>query len=159
MKTLKVLLVLLLFYSVAHAGEYICYEEDGGSYQVITEKHYSVNGNHPAASSGNCMKIDRPTFNALTKYHVVDEGAVREMTQPEKDAFDAVEAEAQDTAMRNDAKAPMDDLNSMALIIRALADIIREEINILRAEHSLSPRTLQQLKTAIKNKIDSGEVD
>ena len=44
-------------------------------------------------------------------------------------------------------------------LIRALALVVMDEINLLRAEHSLAARTPAQIRTAIKNKIDSGEAD
>ncbi len=39
----------------------------------------------------------------------------------------------------------------------AFADIIKDEINILRAEHGLSARTLTQLKNAIQNRISEND--
>jgi hypothetical protein len=38
-------------------------------------------------------------------------------------------------------------------ILRAFALVVLDEINILRAQHSLSARTAEQLRTAIKNKL------
>lgn len=45
------------------------------------------------------------------------------------------------------------------IILRALVGVLIDELNILRAAHGLSPRTLSQARTAIKNKVDSGDVD
>ena len=36
---------------------------------------------------------------------------------------------------------------------RAFAEVVLDEINLLRAEHSLAPRTLPQLKTAVRSKL------
>jgi hypothetical protein len=88
-----------------------------------------------------------------------DTADVREMTQQEKDDRDAAAAAAADAALRVDAKAEFDGQFVTPLSLRALADIIKREINILRALHSLPDRTLAQLKTAIRDAIDQGEVD
>lgn len=38
-------------------------------------------------------------------------------------------------------------------VLTAFAEIIIDEINVLRQQHSLADRTLAQLKTAIKNRV------
>ena len=38
-------------------------------------------------------------------------------------------------------------------MFKAFAELIMDELNTLRAEHSLPPRTMAQLKTAMKNKL------
>ncbi len=38
-------------------------------------------------------------------------------------------------------------------LLRAFAEVIKDEINILRGQHGLADRTLAQLRTAIKNKV------
>lgn len=69
--------------------EYVQYSQDG----KITNKWYSV---PPSVIAGlsNILEIPRDIFNSLTKYHKVDAGVVREMTQAEKDTLDAAEAQA-----------------------------------------------------------------
>ena len=84
---------------------------------------------------------------------------VVEMSQAEKDSIAAEEAAALIVSVRGGAKSSLDQFESYGLLLRALADIIKDEINILRAEHGLADRTLAQLRTAIKNRIDSGSVD
>jgi hypothetical protein len=41
------------------------------------------------------------------------------------------------------------------VLVEAIVLIIKDEINILREEHGLEPRTNQQLINTIKNKLDS----
>jgi hypothetical protein len=84
---------------------------------------------------------------------------VVEYTQAEKDAQDAAEAAAEVAAVRAGAKNQHVGFSGLPVYLRAFADVVREEINILRALHSLQDRTLAQLKTAIENRIDSGGVD
>lgn len=38
-------------------------------------------------------------------------------------------------------------------LLRAFAEVVKDEINILRAQHGLADRTLAQLRTAIRNKV------
>lgn len=46
-----------------------------------------------------------------------------------------------------------DDLAFQDNVFKAFAQVILEEINILRTEHALPIRTIQQLKNALANKI------
>ncbi len=72
-------------------------------------------------------------------------------SQAEQDAIDAAEAAARETAGRENAKTEFDDL----WLLRAFAEVVVDEINLLRAEHSLPARTPAQLRTALRNKIDN----
>jgi hypothetical protein len=81
------------------------------------------------------------------------------MTQAEKDALDAAIAAALDAATRGGAKAELNGFASLPLLLRAFADVVKDEVNILRALHSIPDRTLAQLRTAIDGRIDSGDVD
>ncbi len=45
------------------------------------------------------------------------------------------------------------------LLFRAFALVVLDEINVLRAQHSLAARTIQQLKAATLNKIQAGAAD
>ena len=46
-----------------------------------------------------------------------------------------------------------DELDEVETVLRAFAEVVLDEINILRAEHSLTPRTLAQLKVALRAKL------
>ena len=105
--------------------------------------------------------IINPTMpqGVILKYLKHENGSVVEMTQAEKDQVDQEEATANLNKVRGLAKGNVDDFTDYGVIIRALAIITMNEINILRAQHSLPARTLAQLKTAMKNEIDSGSAD
>ena len=60
---------------------------------------------------------------------------------------------------RRIAKEALDGLSGNEALIRALALTIMDELNILRAEHALAPRTGTQLRNAIKAKLDAGDAD
>lgn len=69
--------------------EYIRYDLQG----YIIQKWYSVDQS-VVAGLPDILEIPRDIFNFLTKYHKVDNGTVREMTQVEKNTLDATEAQA-----------------------------------------------------------------
>jgi hypothetical protein len=83
----------------------------------------------------------------------IDGADCRNATQPEIDNF--VVAEDSDEAImdREGAKDLFDSHPRMRKLMIAFADIIKDEINILRDQHGLADRTLAQLKTAINNRI------
>ena len=69
-------------------ADYIKYADVTGR---ITDKYKSVDGSN---LTGNILKIDRETFNALTKYKKVVAEEVLDMSQAEIDALDAELAQA-----------------------------------------------------------------
>lgn len=81
------------------------------------------------------------------------------MSGAELTAIANANATAQDTSLRTGAKDGFDGQTITGLQYRALAEVILDELNTLRALHSLPDRTLGQAKTAIQNKIDNGDVD
>ena len=61
--------------------------------------------------------------------------------------------------LRKRASDLLDKVNDSEALLRALVLVMVDEINILRAEHSLADRTAAQVRTAIKNKLNSGDAD
>ena len=95
--------------------------------------------------------IDEPDMSAVDgvpkKYWVITGDIISEMTQAEKDTVDAaILSDARDE--RVDDK--IDDIES---VLRQLVKMLISEINILRAEHGLSDRTMAQFKTQIRNDL------
>jgi len=78
-------------------------------------------------------------------------------------AWATIEAEREANRLlklRAAAKAALDDAEERTyLLVRALALVTLDEINLLRGQHSLAPRTATQLRNAIKNKLDNGDAD
>ena len=95
--------------------------------------------------------IEEPDLSAVSgfasKYWLISGDTVTLMSQAERDAVDAAE-----TVSRRDALA--DELDRTQTILRAFAEVVLDEFNNLRAQHGLQPRTLAQLKTAVRNKLD-----
>ena len=88
-----------------------------------------------------------------------DTGSIVTMTAGEISARDAAQAAAHDLSTREGAKNGLLGFQSQSLLMRAFADIIKDEINILRALHSLPDRTLTQLRSAMDSRVDGGTVD
>lgn len=150
----------------------------------ITEYRQSVN---TPEFEGFPNTLVNPNLSAVTgqpmKYWKHVAGAVQLMTQGERDAVDAALAAAALTVARTGAKDQIVGTIPLPILLRALADILKDEINIVRgwtvsskAEvaasssladlktrvatlSTLNDRTLAQLKTAIQNRIDSGGLD
>lgn len=72
--------------------------------------------------------------------------------QATRDQIDADEAAADAAAKTSAAKERYDAED----VFKALAVLIVDELNILRAEHALTPRTYAQARTAIFNALDGG---
>ena len=86
--------------------------------------------------------------------------AVVNLTAQELSDIAAARAAEADANLRARAKEYVDNhMESQSLIVRALALTVLDEINILRAEHSLTPRTTAQLKAAIEAKVDDNSAD
>lgn len=157
-------LLFTVLCSTAQAGINVCPNVDGpiSSFRLSgnpqSNCHYFQSGND---ANYNLVKSLLQT-TPKRFLDIVGKNIVKK-SQFEIDAILLAEQIANDSAndllLRNNAKGYMDNLESQGLALRALAEIIRVEINILRAEHALAPRTLNQLKNSIKSKIDSGEVD
>lgn len=80
-------------------------------------------------------------------------GVFSEMTLTEKGVKDAQIAAADADRDRRIAKRRIDNER----MLRAFAEVVMDEINILRGQHGLADRTMSQLVTAIKGKIDAAQ--
>ena len=98
----------------------------------------------------NADWIHAPDLSAVTgfasKYWIVTGDVVSLMDQATRDAIDA-------TAETIQLDAIADELTQARTILRAFAEVVLDEINLLRAQHSLPARTLAQLRTAVRSKL------
>ena len=99
--------------------------------------------------------ISNPDMSAVkgvpSKYWVITDDAVTEMSQAEKDAVDATELiERRDSAVTGMIENLEGDL-------RQLVRLIISELNILRSQHGLPDRTMAQFKQQIRNGYGSQE--
>lgn len=151
---IKFFLLFMLIPTSAFAGFIVCHDGAGNLADSGTCVYYSD-------QTTGVVAHDRVqiTLRTIPRKYLKWTTEPVEMTQIEKDAVDVVDASAILSSQRNGAKSRFNGMNPESLAFRATMEIIRDEINILRSLHGLPPRTLSQLKTAIKNKIDSGDID
>lgn len=177
----------VLFLPQAFAGQSVCPNGTGGV------SSYSSRGNpisgclyFDAGTTTTQAEYDRikTLFKTVPQQHIkIVNDSPEEMTSQEKTAVNDAMASEQTASIRANAKAQLDGFSDNPLFLRALADILKDEINILRkrdrdrasdvaaatslanlqtrwaARSSLDDRTLSQLKTAIQNRVDDGSVD
>jgi len=94
------------------------------------------------------------------EHPLYDGTQIRQATTAEVAGFPAANLEDDKDRTRASAEASLtrsDD--GLGMITRALALVVLDEVNILRSQHALAPRTAAQLKGAIKNKITSKDAD
>jgi len=102
-------------------------------------------------AQGNATWILQPDLSAVagipSKYWNIVGDVVSEMSGAEKSAVDqTLLDERRDNAVSGS-------IDSIESVVRALALATLDEINVLRAQHSLADRTMSQLKTSIRNKL------
>lgn len=101
--------------------------------------------------------IRNPDLSAVAgqpaKYWTISGDTIALMSQSDRDAVDAAEAQAATDADKTSNKARLDDER----VLKALALTILDEINVIRSRMvpPLQPRTVSQMVTAIKAKVDS----
>lgn len=97
----------------------------------------------------------------------VENGAVVPLSQQDLDDIAAAQSAASaqqaldyDAAIRAEAKLLVQNrMDTFGVLLRSLALTILDEINTLRAQHSLAPRTATQLRNAIQARVDAKTAD
>ena len=94
--------------------------------------------------------IEEPNLTAVqgqpSKYWVISGDTVSLMPQAARDVVDAALLSASRDSTANQ-------LGRIEDVLRAFALTVLDEINVLRSQHSLSPRTIAQLKNAVRSKL------
>ncbi len=94
--------------------------------------------------------IINPDISAVhgqpTKYWEITGDTVSLADAPTRAAIDA----AAENAIKDGIA---DELDRTRTIMRAFAEVVLDEINALRGQHALAPRTLAQLKTSVRSKL------
>ena len=173
--------------SPLYAGQSICPDGFNGvsSYSASSESEPGCLYFDPGFNTTQ-TEYDRimVLFKIVPQQHIkIVNNSPEEMTTAEKTAVNNAMATAQTLAIRTGAKNQLSGFADGPLFQRAVADILKDEINTLRAWtvsfktevaaasnladlktrvstlSTLNPRTLSQLKTAIHNRADDGSVD
>jgi len=120
----SLIILFLLIATSAFGEEYVCHVNG-----TITEKHFSVDGSDLDIRP-ECIKIKRSLFRSLTRFYLVENNLVREMTQIEKDALLLAEANAQ-AAAKTQRESDIDsEINSININDISLP-LVDAEINAL----------------------------
>jgi len=96
--------------------------------------------------------IHNPDMSAVAgqppRYWTVSGDTVTLLDRAARDAVDAA-------LLVSGREATVSQVDSPDDILRALVLVMLDEINTLRAQHSLQARTITQLRTAMRNKLGS----
>ncbi len=111
----------------------------------------------PPFSDGTVIRDSNEDLRVLGFAKMWDGTNVRNATQTEIDNF-VVAEEEDDKLQDKDAAINLFKANPrFRKMMIAFADIIKNEINILRRKHGLADRELPQLYTAIENRINKDD--
>jgi len=162
----KILIILLVLWAQGAFATTALYRISSNEVYKISEENdifaFDVSDQLAVATSvstpdGDATWDTSGNLRVLGYSKILDGTTVRNATQEEIDTFAAFEAEDRNIKEADQATAYFQNDPRIRRIMIAFADILVSEINILRAEHGLSDRTLQQLKTAIINRISKDD--
>lgn len=166
-KMILFLLIILLSGSVAFADTALYRISSGEVYKISTTDNMfleetALNEYYSVATSVTLIDgvetVDPSGNRRMLGYaKILDGSNVRNATQIEIDTFAPAVIDDRNDGEANQTKSYFENDAKMRRIMTAFASILVDEINILRAEHGLPDRTLQQFKTAILNRIDKDD--
>lgn len=111
----------------------------------------------PPLPDGTEFKNDDRELKILGFAKIWDGTNVRNATQAEIDNFVVAESDDDKLQDKDEAINLFKTHPRFRKMMIAFADIIKDEINILRSQHGLPNRTLVQLKTAIENRMSEND--
>lgn len=111
----------------------------------------------PSLPDGTNVRDETGALRVLGFAKIWDGTDVRNATQAEIDGFVTSEADDDKLQDRDAARDLFQTHPRFRKLLIAFADIIRDEINILRSQHGLPDRTLTQLKNAINNRMSEND--
>ena len=152
MKKLIVVFLLILLCSEARA-DWCVYRKNGGEVLIVSINQQNINDTYfGEVSCANGIDIANPK-RKFDGANVVN-ALAQDITN-----FPIFQDQDDLAIYRNREKEFLTDGNRQMAVIKALALTALDEINILRSQAGLQPRTKTQLYNAIKAKIDAGNAD
>ena len=123
-----------------------------GNFLHRATKQYLVSADPNGLPEPLANYINGPDLSAVagfsSQYWVITGDVVTLMSVAERDAVDA-------QALDDSRDSSVNELDGLESLMRAFALVVLDEFNTLRAQHLLAPRTIGNLKTAIRNKLGS----
>jgi hypothetical protein len=110
------------------------------------------------ALSGLIEDNREPIYNPMY-WKVMPDNSVVLQTEAEQEETVTIKQQQQAVKAREKAITQLTEKQGNGALVRALAVVMLDEINILRQQHGLNTRTKQQLLTAITNKLNAGQAD
>ena len=161
MKKLLFILIILLPFN-AFAVDAIYKVSSGevtyiGDNAPIVDDTYKILAQGVTLQDGSNVRDGNGNYRVFGYAKIYDNGTVRNATQQELDTFASLNQDDNNEIAADKAKAHFQNNPNLRKILIAFAAILVDEINILRAEHSLPERSLSQLKTAIINRISKDD--
>jgi len=140
-----------------NGGEVVKISPTNQQFDQVDSNYWAVAAD-PAFPDGTELRQDESgPMRVLGYAKIMDGGSCRNATQPEIDGFAALETADENLMDRDGAKDLFQAHPRFRKMMIAFADILKDEINILRAEHALPARTLNQLKTAMLNRMSEND--
>jgi hypothetical protein len=157
--------VFILFVCVNASATTVLYRISSGEVIGIsaTDSQFEMYGiefgvlTNPTISDGTDFRDPNNDYRVLGYSKINDNGTIRNASQQEIDTFRPSQINDNNIKEALMAVQQFNTDPNLRRILTAFAAILVEEINILRNQHGLSDRTLQQLKTAIENRIDKDD--
>jgi len=162
----KALLSILLFLFLASSAicqTYVYYRLSSGEVEEISTsskiKNALIFGEviNPTMPDGTAVNSPSGDPDVLGYAKIYGGGVVRNATQGEINTFSAARIDDRNIIQADEALKHLQNDPKLRRIMIAFAAILVNEINTLRQQHGLADRTLQQLKTAIENRIDKDD--
>lgn len=131
---------------------------------IFNESNNRVTSYIPSAHTpdyaGRSDVLFNPDLSGLEdvpiKYLMHDNGSVREMSVPEKNAIDSEEEASAVSSKRQAAKDFLDSNDPLAVAIRSIMIELYSSLSEARNKNGLSNRSMSQAINDAKTKIDNG---
>ena len=140
-----------------NGGEVVKISTKGQLFEYRDQAYWGVLSDPSMPDGNECRPPDFGDLRVLGYAKINDSGTVRNATQTEIDGFSMFEDEDENSQDADGAIHLFESHPRFRKMMIAFADIIKDEINILRNQHGLPNRTLAQLKTAIGNRISKDD--
>jgi hypothetical protein len=145
----------------------VLYRVDGGEVVKISptnqafderDTNYWGVAANPAFPDGSELRQDGSgPLRVLGFAKIMDGATCRNATAPEITAFTPAQTTDENLMDRDGARDLFQNHPRFRKMMIAFADILKDEINILRATQALPDRTLVQLKTAMLNRMSEDD--